>query len=68
MEKVGFVGGLEAMRRIARLIRDQKAATAVEYGLICAMIFLAAIGAIRMVGTTTINMWDGVSDNVFNEM
>ena len=56
------------MRWFARFIRDEKAATAVEYGLLCAMIFLAAIGALRTFGTTAIDMWDGVSNTIEIEM
>jgi len=41
------------MRRFSNLLRDTKAATAVEYGLIIAMIVLAMIGALRMLATST---------------
>jgi len=50
------------MRNIYRLMRSTRAATAVEYGLILALIFLAAVGAMSRVGTATINMWTNVSD------
>jgi pilus assembly protein Flp/PilA len=43
---------------------DQKGATAVEYGLILALIFLAVAGAIKGVATVTIGMWDNVSNDV----
>lgn len=49
------------MRNFYRLMRSTRAATAVEYGLILALIFLAAVGAARAVGTATINMWTNVS-------
>lgn len=54
--------------RFAKLIRDQKAATAVEYGLICTLIVVAAMGAMGMVGDSTINMWNVVSSNISNNM
>jgi pilus assembly protein Flp/PilA len=54
--------------RFAKLIRDQKAATAVEYGLICALIVVAAMGAMGMVGGSTINMWNEVSNNIADNM
>lgn len=46
---------------IARLKRSTRAATAVEYGLILALIFLAASVAVTGVGTKTITMWNTVS-------
>ena len=50
------------MRRFFRIFKDQRGATAVEYGLILALIFLAMVGAIALVATTTINMWNNVSE------
>ena len=35
------------MKFIKKFIRDNKAATAIEYGLICALIFLAIVGSIN---------------------
>jgi pilus assembly protein Flp/PilA len=49
------------MTKIARLLRSTRAATAVEYGLILALIFLAAMGAITRVGNGTISMWNSIS-------
>ncbi|MBB5706652.1 Flp family type IVb pilin [Sphingopyxis panaciterrulae] len=43
-------------------MRSTRAATAVEYGLILALVFLAAVGAMSRVGTATINMWTKVSN------
>jgi len=48
----------------AKLIRDIKAASAVEYGLICALIVLAMIAGLNAVASKTIGMWNGVSANV----
>jgi len=48
----------------AKLIRDFKAATAVEYGLICAMIVLAMIAGLNAVAGSTTTMWNNVSDTV----
>ena len=52
------------MRRLFGLIKDDRAATAVEYGLILAMVFLAMIGAVGLFGQTTIQMWDNVANEV----
>ncbi len=43
------------------LIADDNGATAVEYGLILALIFLAMAGAVAGVGTETGVMWNDVA-------
>jgi pilus assembly protein Flp/PilA len=48
----------------AKLIRDIKAASAVEYALICALIVLAMIAGLNAVASQTITMWGDVSNNV----
>jgi pilus assembly protein Flp/PilA len=48
----------------AKLIRDIKAASAVEYVLICALIVLAMIAGLNAVASQTTTMWTDVSDNV----
>jgi pilus assembly protein Flp/PilA len=40
------------MQRIRKLIRNSKAATAIEYGLIAALIAVAAITAMQGLGTS----------------
>lgn len=52
------------MRAFLRIFRDIRGATAVEYGLILALIFLAIVGAIGTFSATTINMWTDVSEKV----
>ncbi|MCA0209957.1 MAG: Flp family type IVb pilin [Proteobacteria bacterium] len=49
------------MRSFYRLMRSTRAATAVEYGLILALIFLAAVTAMTNVANSTGNMWNKVS-------
>lgn len=51
------------MNKFHRLLRSTRAATAVEYGLILALIFLAALMAVTAVGKSTIIMWTDVSDS-----
>ena len=46
------------------LRRDQRGATAVEYGLILAMVVLAMFGALQSVGSSTSNIWNNVSTKV----
>ncbi|CAN5168948.1 hypothetical protein BH11PSE5_BH11PSE5_10320 [soil metagenome] len=58
------------MRNIIRyfthsvLIRSQRGATAVEYGLICAMIVLAMLAALHEVATKSNAMWNNISAKV----
>jgi pilus assembly protein Flp/PilA len=61
-------GVVEAMRRFSNLLRDERAATAVEYGLIIAMIVLAMIGALNFLASTTTTMWNNVSTTVSGVM
>ncbi|WP_118856684.1 Flp family type IVb pilin [Sphingomonas mesophila] len=52
------------MAKFLKMIRDNKGATAIEYGLIAALIAVAAIAAMESIGTklgTTFN-------NVSNEL
>lgn len=56
------------MHNITRLMRSTRAATAVEYGLILALIFLAAVSTITEVGNSTSKMWTHVSNKATNAM
>lgn len=47
-----------------KLGRDESGATAVEYGLILAMVFLAMIGAVEAFGTEAIALWDRIAEEV----
>jgi pilus assembly protein Flp/PilA len=49
---------------LAKLIREEKGASAVEYALICALIVLAMIAGLNAVAGRTITMWNDVSSNV----
>ncbi|MBD3730175.1 MAG: Flp family type IVb pilin [Sphingomonadales bacterium] len=49
---------------LRKLGRDESGATAVEYGLILALIFLAMVGAVQTFGNETISMWTRVGDRV----
>ena len=39
------------MKTITRFLRDESGATAIEYGLIAALIAVVIIGAVQLVGT-----------------
>ena len=53
-------------RRLIKLIGNMRGATAVEYGLILALIFLAMVVGVVAVGTSTSNLWGNVSNQVKN--
>ena len=52
------------MRTFFNLVRDDKGATAIEYGLIAALIAVAAIGAMSSVGTKLSSTFNNVSDKL----
>ena len=49
------------MTRFRQLIRDEKGATAIEYGLIAALIAVAAITAMQGLGTSLNTTFTNVS-------
>lgn len=49
---------------LKKLYLSDQGATAVEYGLILALIALTAIVAITGVANETVNMWNGVASEV----
>ncbi len=49
------------MKFVDNIIRDSKAATAIEYGLIAALIAVAAIAAMQGVGTSLKTTFNNVS-------
>lgn len=51
-------------RFTSTLLGDERAATAVEYGLIAALVVIAMLGALYQVAGVTTGMWGGVSDRV----
>ena len=53
---------------LRRLLADQSGATAVEYGLIAALIIVSMIGGIRALGGGSGGMWTKVHDNVQSSM
>jgi len=63
-------GGKRPMQQtnlLARIGRDTRGATAIEYGLIVALIVIACMGALQLVAGETIEMWDWVSSEVTKE-
>lgn len=52
------------MIRRSMLLGCERGATAVEYGLILAMIVLAMLAALQSVATKTTSMWNNVSAEI----
>ena len=52
------------LRLLKSFHKDERGATAIEYGLIISLIFLAMAGALANVADTTVNMWNNVSSEV----
>tara|TARA_B100001057_G_scaffold404266_1_gene416800 strand:- start:220 stop:405 length:186 start_codon:yes stop_codon:yes gene_type:complete len=53
---------LFAKEFLKRLLRDSRGATAVEYGLILALIVIAMVSALQGLADSTIDMWGGVDE------
>jgi pilus assembly protein Flp/PilA len=48
------------------LARNKKGATAVEYGLIAALVCLGMLAGLQALGTATSGLWNNVSTKVRN--
>jgi pilus assembly protein Flp/PilA len=51
-------------RHVAALWRDDRGATAVEYGLVLALITLASLGALATMADTVVGMWTDIAIRV----
>ncbi len=52
------------IRKLKAFKFDRKAATAVEYGLIMALMTLALLGALSLLGSNTQDKWESVAESV----
>ena len=52
------------IKRFSKLMNDADGATAIEYGLIAALIAVAAIGAMKGIGTKLDSTFTNVSTNL----
>lgn len=52
------------MKTFRKMLKNEKGATAIEYGLIAALIAVAAIGAMSTLGTNLTTTFNKVSDNL----
>ncbi len=48
------------------ILRNRKAGTAIEYGLIVALIVIAMIASFKEVANTTTGMWGNIHNKVTN--
>jgi pilus assembly protein Flp/PilA len=62
-------GGVSAIRRnLRRLGADPRGATAIEYGLIAALIVIAMMAGLSSLGGGSSGMWGKLSSNVSTYM
>lgn len=60
---------MNAIPKIFRsLLRDEEGATAIEYGLIAALIVIAMMGGLSKLGGGANGMWGGLSNDVQDAM
>jgi len=52
------------MQFVRKMLKNEKGATAIEYGLIAALIAVAAIGAMSSLGGKLTNTFNKVSNNM----
>jgi pilus assembly protein Flp/PilA len=52
------------MARFVKLLKNEKGATAIEYGLIAALISVAAIGAMQGIGNSLNNTFNNVAGHL----
>ena len=53
-------------KNISSFLRDESGATAIEYGLIAALVSVAAIGALGAMGNELSNMFNTVQEELEN--
>ena len=55
-----------ARLRLRTVLRDKRAATTIEYGLIISLVVIVMVGALAEVGNVTQGLWDNVNSKVTN--
>lgn len=48
----------------AKFLKDESGATAIEYGLIAALVSVAAIGSLTLMGDSLVNIFDTVKNSL----
>ncbi len=49
---------------VSRFLKDESGATAIEYGLIAALISIAAIAAFQLLGESLTSIFSGIASSV----
>jgi len=58
---------LETITRVFKsFFEDENGATAIEYSLIAGLLFLAIVGSVRAVTTSTSTMYDELADDILS--
>ena len=52
------------MRRFLNIINDERGATAVEYGIILAFVFMAMVVGVTSVGSANSGIWNNIAQQV----
>lgn len=62
----GFVSMLKAavLKIVGRIVRDDRGATMLEYGLLVGLVAIAAIAGITLLGTELQTMFSGAADKL----
>ena len=61
-----FFRGIRPPKRTG-LLKCDRGATAIEYGLILAMVTLAILGSLTLTADKTVNKWSNISNAVNND-
>lgn len=65
MKRAGRKIGANPMKTVfSRFLKDESGATAIEYSLIAALIGVAVISAVKMLGTTMSAKFSGIAGNL----
>ena len=69
MTSIGEARGGQVMNKfLTSLYRNTQGATAIEYGLICSLIVIAAMGALQGLGGQSGGMWGNISSKTSSAM
>ena len=60
------MGDMAMLKIIHKLCKSKKVATAIEYGLIAALISIAAIAAFQLLGESLTSIFSGIASSVSN--
>ena len=59
------MGRDQSVKKLLRALRrDRKGATAIEYGLIAALVVIAIIASLKGLASVTVGMWNDVDEKV----